>query len=79
MSKSYNTKVLQRWKEAFSTSGFAPKLLTAVAVFVLGALQFPTYFRNIQKRQSILLNDFVLDNIPTVDVSTPIFAIIYGL
>ncbi len=79
MSKGYNTTVLQRWKESLSTSGFAPKLLTAVAVFVSGALQFPTYFRNIQKRQGALLNDLVLDNIPALDFSTPIFAIIYGL
>ncbi len=79
MPKSYNSTVLQRWKESLSTSGFTPKLLIAVAVFVSGAIQFPTYFRNIQKRQGILLNDFILDNIPALDVSTLIFAIIYGL
>jgi PAP2 superfamily C-terminal len=79
MSKGYNITVLQRWKESLSTSGFAPKLLIAVAVFVSGALQFPTYFRNIQKRQGTLLNDVVLSNIPFMDVSTYIFAIIYGL
>jgi hypothetical protein len=79
MSKGYNTTVLQRWKESLTTSGFAPKLLIAVAIFVSGALQFPTYFRNIQKREGTLLNDFVLDNIPAIDVSTYIFAIIYGL
>jgi hypothetical protein len=79
MSKGYNTTVLQRWKESLTTSGFAPKLLIAIAIFVSGALQFPTYFRNIQKRQGTLLNDFVLNNIPAIDVSTPIFAIIYGL
>jgi hypothetical protein len=79
MSKGYNTTVLQRWKESLTTSGFAPKLLIAIAIFVSGALQFPTYFRNIQKRQGTLLNDFVLNNIPNLDVSTYIFAIIYGL
>jgi hypothetical protein len=79
MSKGYNTTVLQRWKESLTTSGFAPKLLIAIAIFVSGALQFPTYFKNIQKRQGTLLNDFVLNNIPAIDVSTPIFAIIYGL
>jgi hypothetical protein len=79
MLKSYTSSFLQNWKESLSTTGYAPKLLTAVAVFVSGALQFPTYFRNIQKRPGTDLNDIVLNNIPFIDVSTYIFAIIYGL
>ena len=79
MLKSYTSSFLQNWKESLSNQGYAPKLITAVAVFVSGALQFPTYFRNIQKRPGIELNDFVLNNIPHIDVSTYIFTIIYGL
>ncbi len=79
MSKSYIPVALQRWNNSLSSPGFTPKLLTAIAVFVSGALQFPTYFRNIQQRQGTILNDFILTNIPAMDVSTPIFAIIYGL
>ena len=79
MLKSYISTLLQNWKESLSNQGYALKLLTAVAVFVSGALQFPTYFRNIQKRSGTDLNDFVLDYIPFIDVSTYIFAIIYGL
>ncbi len=79
MLKSYTSSFLQNWKESLSNPGYAPKLITAVAVFVSGALQFPTYFRNIQKRPGTNLNDIVLNNIPFIDVSTYIFAIIYGL
>ena len=79
MLKSYTSTFLQNWKEFLSNQGYALKLFTAVAVFVSGALQFPTYFRNIQKRSGTDLNDFVLNYIPFVDVSTYIFAIIYGL
>jgi hypothetical protein len=79
MLKSYTSSFLENWKESLSNQGYTPKLLTAVAVFVSGALQFPTYFRNIQKRQGTDLNDFVLSNIPFIDVSTYIFTIIYGL
>jgi hypothetical protein len=78
MLKSYTSSFLQNWKESLLTSGYTPKLLTAVTVFVSGVLQFPTYFRNIQKRPGTDLNDFVLDYIPFIDVSTYIFAIIYG-
>lgn len=79
MLKSYTSSLFQRWKDAFYTSGYTPKLITAIAIFVSGVLQFPTYFRNIQKRQGNDLNDFVLNYIPHIDVSTYIFAIIYGL
>lgn len=79
MLKSYTSLFLQNWKDSLSTSGYATKLITAVVVFVSGALQFPTYFRNIQKRNGTDLNDFVLAYIPFIDVSTYIFAIIYGL
>ena len=79
MLKSYISLFSQNWKEALSTSGYVTKLVTAIAVFVAGALQFPTYFRNIQKRTGADLNDFILAYIPSIDVSTYIFAIIYGL
>lgn len=79
MSKSYTSPLLQRWKDAFYSSGYATKLLVTIAIFVSGALQFPTYFKNIQKRSGNNLNDFVLHNIPAMDVSTAIFTIIYGL
>lgn len=79
MLKSYTSLLLQNWKESLSTSGYVTKLITAVAIFVSGALQFPTYFRNIQKRTGTNLNDFILAYIPFIDVSTYIFTIIYGL
>ena len=79
MLKSYTSLFLQNWKESLSTSGYATKLIMAVAVFVSGALQFPTYFKNIQKRTGTNLNDFVLAHLPFIDVSTYIFTIIYGL
>lgn len=79
MLKSYTSLFLQNWKESLSNPSYATKLVTTVAVFVSGALQFPTYFRNIQKRNGTDLNDFILAHIPFIDVSTYIFAMIYGL
>jgi hypothetical protein len=79
MLKSYSSTFLQRWQDSLSSTGYTPKLLVAIAIFVSGALQFPTYFRNIQRREGTVLNDWVLKNIPALDFSTAIFTIIYGL
>jgi membrane-associated phospholipid phosphatase len=79
MLKSYTSLFLLNWKESLSTPGYTTKLITAVSIFLIGALQFPPYFKNIQKRTGTDLNDFILAYIPFTDVSTSIFTIIYGL
>ncbi|MDZ7899557.1 MAG: phosphatase PAP2-related protein [Arcicella sp.] len=79
MQESYNTNIFSRWKTALSNYSFTVKLLVTIAIFIVGALQFPTYFSHIQKREGRVLNDYVLNYLPAQDVSTPIFAIIYGL
>lgn len=71
--------ILNRWKLAVTEPAYRIKLITTVAIFVIGAIQFPTYFSHIQKRNGQGLNDFVLEFLPAHDVSTPIFTIIYGL
>jgi membrane-associated phospholipid phosphatase len=79
MQESYNNTIFYRWKTALSDYGFTAKLMVSIAIFIVGAMQFPIYFSHIQKREGQILNDYVLNYIPAHDVSTPIFAIIYGL
>ena len=79
MQESYSNAIFLRWKEAIFTPQYSVKLITTVVIFITGAVQFPTYFSHIQKRNGQMLNDFVLDFLPACDVSTPIFTIIYGL
>ncbi|MBB6004237.1 phosphatase PAP2-related protein [Arcicella rosea] len=77
--KSYLLVVQQRWQDALKTNGFIIKLLTTLSIAFFAAPQFPPYFINIQKREGAYLSDFVLNHLPAVDVSTPIFALIYGM
>ncbi len=79
MQESYNNHIFSRWKAALSNYSYTIKLMTTIAIFAVGALQFPTYFAHIQKREGQILNDYILDYLPAHDVSTPIFAVIYGL
>lgn len=79
MQESYNDTIYFRWRAALNSYSYTVKLTTTVAVFAVGTLQFPIYFSHIQKRNGQLLNDYILDYLPAHDVSTPIFAVIYGL
>lgn len=79
MQESYNNHIFSRWKVALNNYSYTIKLMTTIAIFAVGALQFPIYFSHIQKREGQILKDYVLDYLPAHDVSTPIFAVIYGL
>lgn len=79
MQESYNNHIFSRWKAALYNYSYTIKLMTTIAVFTVGAVQFPIYFSHIQKREGQILNDYILDYLPAHDVSTPIFAVIYGL
>lgn len=39
----------------------------------------PSFFKAIEQRHGVVLHDWVLANLPAVDVSIPIFAIIWGM
>lgn len=39
----------------------------------------PGFFRSLETREGVVLNDFILTHLPAYDVSVPIFAIIWGM
>ncbi|HWD87970.1 MAG TPA: phosphatase PAP2-related protein [Mucilaginibacter sp.] len=50
---------------------------TVIIAAIIYSLQF--FFAYIQKRQGVVLNDWLLARIPAHDVSVPIFALIWGM
>jgi len=66
------------WKEALRQNRY--RLLTgyiivSLLVFLIG---LPSFFQFIQNKPGITLNDSVLQSLPAVDLSIPIFTLIYG-
>jgi hypothetical protein len=65
------------WKNAVSTSVIRIKLIAGLALLAALFLIFPVFFQYIQQRQGPVLYDFVLNNIPAVNLSVPLFMCIW--
>jgi hypothetical protein len=72
-------KLKQNWLNAYDTSLKRVKLLIGTMLIVAIINILPAFFRTIEKRPGVVLNDFVLTHLPAYDVSVPIFAIIWGM
>jgi hypothetical protein len=65
------------WRVAWSSTVYRKKFLAAAIPFTIVLLFFPYFFNTIQQRQGVVLNDWVLNVLPSVNVSIYIFSIIY--
>jgi len=70
-----NTKLL--WKNAWASPAYKKKLTGGVIPTLLILGLFPVFFQYIEKRHGIVLNDFVLNALPVMNVSVPTFALIW--
>jgi hypothetical protein len=70
--------VINNWKIYLQTRAFRNEFaLTCFAFFVSGS-QNIHFIAEFEKRQGMRLNDFVLNMLPPIDLSTPIFLITYS-
>jgi hypothetical protein len=67
----------QTWKTAFADRSFTLSFLGALAVFSIFPFKADDYFQWIQMRDGIQWNDPILNALPALNVSYPIFGIIY--
>ena len=65
------------WSNAWTSAAYRRKFLTVAILFTAVLLVFPLFFITIQQRQGMVLNDWLLNALPAVDVSFYIFSIIY--
>lgn len=67
------------WINATKNTLFNTLLITGLIITALLFAAFPVFFQHIQKREGVLLNDVVLTRIAPLNVSIPLFIIIWGL
>jgi hypothetical protein len=74
---NFKSNLKQSWKAAFEDRNFALSFIGAIAVFLIFPFKADDYFQWIQLREGIQWNDPLLNAVPALNVSYPIFGIIY--
>jgi PAP2 superfamily C-terminal len=67
------------WSEAWQERRFRNKTIIALLLIAIILTLLPTFFAFIEKREGMVLQDYVLDAIPAMDVSIPTFIIIWSV
>ncbi|MBS1600547.1 MAG: phosphatase PAP2 family protein [Bacteroidetes bacterium] len=67
-----------KWKLAWQSPIFRKKIIIGVFLVLVILGFFPLFFQTIEKRQGILLHDWILVRIPSYDVSIFVFIIIWA-
>jgi hypothetical protein len=68
----------QTWPGAWRQPVFRKKFILVWALILPLLAAFPVFFQHIEKRQGIVLNDWLLNQISVRNVSLPVFIFIWG-
>ena len=67
------------WSDAWQLKRFRYKTIIALFLVAIILIMLPTFFAFIEKRDGMVLQDYVLDAVPAMDVSIPTFTIIWSV
>ena len=67
------------WGEAWQNKGFRTKIIASLLIFVGLMLFLPHFFGFIEKREGVVINDWVLQLIPAKNFSVIIFILIWSV
>lgn len=77
--KKEQSEIEDKWSGVFKSRSFRIKFFIGI-VAVIGALaSLPFFFQHIEKRNGIVLNDFLLRHLGPADISFFLFAILWSL
>jgi len=65
------------WKNAWQDSGYKKKLFGGLIPTIIILILFPVFFKYIEQRDGIVMNDLLLNALPVMNVSIPTFALIW--
>jgi len=70
---------LNKWELAWQEPLFKQKFLFGIGVFISLMPVFPVFYQYIEKRNGFDQNDIILQQIPAIDVSMPIFIVTWAM
>ena len=79
MPQKANISVKDTWKQAGSDTSVRAKIISGSVIVSAILAMLPFFFRGIENRQGVVLNDWLLAQIPPHNVSGLIFIIIWGM
>lgn len=68
-----------RWMAALKNKQYRNRFITGLVILAGIFTIFPFFFQHVQQRDGIVLNDFILQRIPAVNVSILLFLCIWGM
>ena len=77
MTQINQLAVKQGWTAAWQSAKFRRMIVTAFILAVVIASFFPMFFQSIEKRNGVVLNDWLLNVLPAHDVSLPMMLTVW--
>lgn len=78
MPNCKNLSLKKKWRIAFDSSSYRKQLYLSLGSIIIILIFFPWFFQTIEERNGIVLNDWLLNQIPAYDVSLIIFICIWS-
>ncbi len=79
MPSTEQFSIKQTWQTSWESPGYKNKALTGLGFVSVILCILPYFFQMIEKRNGVLLNDYILNSIPAYNVSIPVFIIIWSM
>ena len=70
--------ILIRWSQYWNNKNFKKKLIVGWILLIIILVVFSQFLITIEQRDGAVINDWLLNRIPSVDLSIPIFSIIWS-
>ncbi len=78
MNKTNSLNKTLSWKMAWSNSRFKKQIIAGSILLIIVLIIFSSFLSKIEQRDGHTINDWLLDRIPSIDLSIPVFAIIWS-
>lgn len=73
------TIIKDNWRDTWASPQKRHQIIVGTIIMLMIVYVLPFFFKHIEKRQGVLLNDWLLAHVPPHNVSVLIFAVIWGM